>query len=107
MKKIRQLAIFAIKAGIAVVVLGYLLNKVGFAQLGDTLRATIDRWPWLVAGFLLCLPPLLGCMVRWKTILEAQSMHLGWRRVNTIFFIGLFFNSFMIGPTGGDVIKAL
>lgn len=107
MKKFRQLMLFIAKITIATVVLGYLLKKVGFAQMGDTLRATIDRWPWLLAGFALCLPPLLGCMARWKSILEAQSMHLRWRTVNSIFFIGLFFNSFMIGPTGGDVIKAL
>ncbi|MEI8351406.1 MAG: lysylphosphatidylglycerol synthase transmembrane domain-containing protein, partial [bacterium] len=64
------------------------------------------HWPWLLAGFALCLPPLLACMARWKMILDAQDMTLGWKRVNTIFLIGLFFNSFMIGPTGGDLIKA-
>lgn len=106
MKKIRQIMGFVIKGGIAIGVLGYLLNKMGLAQLGDTLKSTADNWPWLVAALLLSLIPLLACMARWKMILDAQSMMLGWKRVNTIFFIGLFFNSFMIGPTGGDLIKA-
>ena len=106
MKKLKQLIGFLVKAGIAVAVLGYLLHKMGLAQLGDTMKTTADRWPWLLAGFSLCVIPLLVCMARWKLILDAQSMKLGWLRVNTIFFIGLFFNSFMIGPTGGDLIKA-
>ena len=106
MKKMKQLVSFLVKAGIAVAVLGYLLHKMGLAQLGDTMKATADRWPWLLAGFSLCVIPLLICTARWKLILDAQAMKLGWLRVNTIFYIGLFFNSFMIGPTGGDLIKA-
>ena len=46
--------------------LGYLLNKMGLAQLGDTLKSTADNWPWLVAALLLSLIPLLACMARWK-----------------------------------------
>lgn len=106
MKKFRQLLGILVKLGIAVAVLGYLLNKMGLAQLGSALKATAREWPWLLAGFSLCLLPVLGCMARWKMILDGQDMKLGWKRVNTIFFIGLFFNSFMIGPTGGDLIKA-
>lgn len=106
MKNIRQLFSLLAKLGIAVAVLWYLLKKMGIAQLANTAKATADEWPWLLAGFGLSLLPLLGCMVRWKMILDAQEMRLGWRKVNTIFFIGLFFNSFMIGPTGGDLIKA-
>lgn len=106
MKKLRQIISLLLKLGIAVAVLGYLLHKMGLAQLGNTLKATADEWPWLLAGFTLILAPLILCMARWKMILDAQDMKLGWKRVNTIFFIGLFFNSFMIGPTGGDLIKA-
>jgi uncharacterized protein (TIRG00374 family) len=106
MRKLRPIISSLVKAGIAVAVLWYLLHKMGLAQLGDTAKATAGHWPWLLAGFALCLPPLLACMARWKMILDAQDMALGWKRVNTIFLIGLFFNSFMIGPTGGDLIKA-
>jgi uncharacterized protein (TIRG00374 family) len=78
----------------------------GIAQMGETLRCTAGHWPWLLAAFLLCLPPLFLCVLRWKLILDAQGMRLPWSKVNSIFFIGMFFNSFMIGPTGGDLVKA-
>lgn len=106
MKSFRHIMGILLKLGIAVAVLGYLLNKMGLAQLGATLTATAREWPWLLAGLILCLAAILACMARWKQILDAQDMKLGWIRVNTIFFIGLFFNSFMIGPTGGDLMKA-
>jgi len=106
MKKIRQLITLLVKVGIATIVLGYLLHKMGLAKLGDTIKSTAGEWPWLLAGLVLILAPLLWSVERWKTILDALEMKLGWMRVGTLFFIGLFFNAFMIGPTGGDLIKA-
>jgi len=107
MSKARQTLSTLLKLGITIAVLAYIFNKkMDMGQLQTTLQSTAGQWPWLLTGFLLCLPPLLLCMVRWKMILDEQDMKLGWRRVNSIFFIGLFFNSFMIGPTGGDLVKA-
>lgn len=106
MSKASQTLSTILKFGIAIAVLVVIFLKMDMGQLKTTLQSTAGEWPWLLSGFLLCLPPVLLCMVRWKMILDAQEMHLGWRRVNSIFFIGLFFNSFMIGPTGGDLVKA-
>lgn len=106
MSKLRQTLSTVLKLGIAIAVMAVIFYKMDMSQLKATLQSTAGEWPWLLGGFLFCLPPVLLCMVRWKMILDAQGMHLGWRRVNSIFFIGLFFNSFMIGPTGGDLVKA-
>ncbi|MEI7880222.1 MAG: lysylphosphatidylglycerol synthase transmembrane domain-containing protein [bacterium] len=106
MSKTRQTFATLLKLGIAIAVLALIFRKMDMGQLQTTLQSTAGQWPWLLWGFLLCLPPVLLCMARWKMILDAQDMRLGWRRVNSIFFIGLFFNSFMIGPTGGDLVKA-
>lgn len=48
----------------------------------------------------------LLCIVRWRWILAIQGIVLSLRRAGSIHFIGLFFNAFMLGSTGGDVIKA-
>ncbi len=106
MSKVRQTLSTILKLGIAIAVLTYIFKKMNMGDLKAVLHSTAGQWPWLVAGFLLCLPPILLCMARWKMILDGQDMKLGWRRVNSIFFIGFFFNSFMIGPTGGDLVKA-
>lgn len=48
---------------------------------------------------------LLG-VIRWQMILRVQGLDLRFARVSSIFFVGLFFNAFLLGSTGGDVIKA-
>jgi uncharacterized protein (TIRG00374 family) len=45
-------------------------------------------------------------IVRWQMILRVQGLHLPVARTGAIFFIGQFFNAFMLGATGGDVAKA-
>jgi hypothetical protein len=48
---------------------------------------------------------LLGTL-RWQRILRVQGLDIGFARTSSIFFIGHFFNAFMLGSTGGDLIKA-
>ena len=106
MKSLRQTASTIARLGIAVVVMIWLFRKMGVGNLGQTLRQCAGQWPWIAAAALLTLLPLLLCVIRWKLILNSQDMRLSWSRTTSIFFIGLFFNSFMIGPTGGDLVKA-
>ena len=40
-------------------------------------------------------------------VLEVQGLHLPWGRATGITFVAQFFNAFLLGSTGGDVIKAL
>ncbi len=106
MKSLKQVGSTVARLAIAVIVMTWLLRKMGITTLGQTLRDCAGQWYWLAAALALVLVPLLLCMIRWKLILDAQGMRLSWLRTNNIFFIGLFFNAFMIGPTGGDIIKA-
>jgi uncharacterized protein (TIRG00374 family) len=43
--------------------------------------------------------------VRWKILLKVQGIDMGWVRTWQLFMIGMFFNLFMLGSTGGDVVK--
>ncbi|HXG48480.1 MAG TPA: lysylphosphatidylglycerol synthase transmembrane domain-containing protein [Methylomirabilota bacterium] len=48
---------------------------------------------------------LLG-VARWQTALHVQGCHLRWGRDLEISFVAHFYNSFLLGSTGGDVMKA-
>jgi len=48
---------------------------------------------------------LLGT-IRWQMILRVQGLDLKFSRTVSIVFVGMFFNAFLLGSTGGDVIKA-
>ena len=43
--------------------------------------------------------------LRWKTLLRVQEINISFRRVLQVTLIGQFFNTFLLGTTGGDVIR--
>ena len=61
---------------------------------------------WLVAGVISAVIPSLLGIFRWRWILNVQGLEVKFKRLFSITFIGMFFNAFMLGSTGGDVIKA-
>jgi uncharacterized protein (TIRG00374 family) len=75
-------------------------------KLRSALAEAAGRWPLLcigVLGFLLCL---LFCVERWNILLKAQGLFLPFRKLLALTCVGQFFNAFMFGATGGDVVKA-
>lgn len=64
-------------------------------------------WPlWMAGGHLLFFAAYLLGVVRWRLLMDSHSIHLTWKRAFSLFFIGHFFNAFMLGATGGDMVKA-
>lgn len=45
-------------------------------------------------------------ILRWRTVLRVQGLHLSWGRATEISLVAHFFNSFLLGSTGGDLMKA-
>ncbi len=44
--------------------------------------------------------------LRWWLLLRTQSVHISIRSAIRLFFLGLFYNNFMPGAVGGDLIRA-
>lgn len=44
---------------------------------------------------------------RWHLLLRASAVHIGFGSSLRLTWVGLFFNLFLVGGTGGDVIKAI
>lgn len=72
-----------------------------------------DMWHALVHAkrgwFLLGIAVYAGVEVlgalRWQVLLRVQNIHLPFWRVFQLFMIGVFFNVFLPGAVGGDVVK--
>ena len=74
------------------------------AQMGVALRAADYRW---IAGAILAyLTVEIGAGVRWHILLKVQRIHLSAPRVAGLFLIGMFYNQFLPGGTGGDIMKS-
>jgi uncharacterized protein (TIRG00374 family) len=88
---------------ISVALITWLVKKVDWPQLWSILR-TVDV-NWLVAAFLSFTPVLLVVSWRWRMLLGVHGVHLRYWRVLELTMIGQFFSAFLVGTTGGDVIK--
>jgi uncharacterized protein (TIRG00374 family) len=45
-------------------------------------------------------------ILRWRTVLRVHGLDLSWGRATEISLVAHFFNSFLLGSTGGDLMKA-
>ncbi len=91
---------------VCVALLVLLLRQVEAGALyGPFLRAGAN-WPWLLSGIVMTFLGLAAGAVRWGKILAVQGIHFPAAKILHIFFIGQFFNAFMLGACGGDVARA-
>lgn len=78
--------------------------QLGPSQLAGTLLKVQPGW--LAASIVLWgITITLGAW-RWHLVLRSQGLDPGLRRTLEISFVAHFFNSFLLGSTGGDVLKA-
>jgi uncharacterized protein (TIRG00374 family) len=76
----------------------------GPRDLWHMLRLT-RIWALVLSVVLVGLALFVG-VVRWRMVLGAQGLDLPLGRATRISFVAQFFNSFLLGSTGGDLIKA-
>ena len=61
---------------------------------------------WLLASFVFMGATIFIGVIRWQTVLAVQGLHLSLGRTAGISLVAHFFNSFLLGSTGGDLLKA-
>jgi glycosyltransferase 2 family protein len=60
---------------------------------------------WLLIGLPVALIGEVANIIRWQILMRVQGMIMSWGRATMLFFVGLFFNLFMPGYTGGDFAR--
>jgi uncharacterized protein (TIRG00374 family) len=74
------------------------------AQMATALRTADYRW---VGGAIVAyLIVEIAAAVRWQILLRVQKIRLSLPRLSGLFLIGMFYNQFLPGGTGGDIIKS-
>lgn len=107
MKK-RVFSLLQLVAGLAILgVIFYRLHRSGeLGKLMEAVHTAVDNWPFLVLAIAGMGLSVFFCTARWGYLLQAQGVDLPFRRQGTLYLIGQFFSAFMLGATGGDVVKA-
>src|SRR6266487_3295403 len=74
------------------------------AQMVEALRHA--HYSWVVIGILAYVVVEIAAAFRWHVLLKVQGIHLSLPRLSGLFLIGMFYNQFLPGGTGGDIIKS-
>ena len=74
------------------------------AQMAEAIRNADYRWVGM--GVLAYVVVEIAAAFRWHVLLKVQKIHLTLPRPTGLFFIGMFYNQFLPGGTGGDIIKS-
>ncbi len=73
------------------------------AQIAQALRHADHHW--LLFGWLCYSVVEIFATVRWQILLRIQGILIGWWRTAGIVMVGLFFNMFLPGLIGGDLVR--
>src|SRR5438270_858367 len=74
------------------------------AQMAEAIRNAEYRWVGM--GILAYAVVEIAAAFRWQVLLKVQKIHLTLPRLSGLFLIGMFYNQFLPGGTGGDIIKS-
>lgn len=95
-----------IRIGICLFLIGALVRRSDTGEMLNAFRFALSHGFWLAAGVAFFLGSIYAGLLRWKVLLEPQDLAPSHKRLWQIYFIGQFFNVFMFGSTGGDLVRA-
>lgn len=91
------------KAGISLGLVAFFLSRVAWEDLREAV-ASVDVLMWAAAVLLFLASNFLGAF-QWRELLRMQDIHLPVRKVVGLYFIGVFFNNFLVSNIGGDAVR--
>jgi uncharacterized membrane protein YbhN (UPF0104 family) len=100
----RKTALTALQIAVTLAILYFVFRDPNKrAEMVAALARANPFWLFLGAGAYGAVE-VLGA-IRWRILLQVQGIVLSWSRVFALVMIGLVFNFFIPGGTGGDVVK--
>jgi glycosyltransferase 2 family protein len=101
----KKILLSVLQIGVTVAVLYWVFHDPHKrAQMLVALRQANYFWVAVAIGAYIIVE--LAAAIRWRILLDVQDIHLTLPRLGGLFFIGMFFNQFLPGGTGGDIIKS-
>lgn len=99
----RRLLLTAAKIFVSASLLGLAVWRIGLGRLRDSV-AGANLWRLLAAVVVFTVSNLLGSL-QWGMLLRGRGVFLRVRQVVGYYYVGLFFNNFLIGYVGGDAFR--
>ncbi|MGB1253066.1 MAG: lysylphosphatidylglycerol synthase transmembrane domain-containing protein [Candidatus Promineifilaceae bacterium] len=94
-----------IKIGVTLLGLWIVSREVPFADVWAQIQTA--RWEWLLLALVLMILSLVLRALRWRSLLVGAGAVVAFGRLVQLYFIGNFFNAFLLSGMGGDVVRAI
>ena len=105
MKSMRKHLTTFLKIAVTLLGLGYVLWKI---PLDEIVTALVDvRWSWFWLTFVMVVASLVLRAYRWLLILQGLGVSVRFSRLVELYFVGNFFNAFLLSGFGGDAVRVL
>ena len=90
-------------AAVAILALGFLV----YSTPKETFRQAIRQvsWYWVLAALVLYFTSQTLLASRWVLLLRVQGIYVSQFQAIRLTYMGLFYNNFMPGAVGGDLLK--
>ena len=90
-------------AAVAILALGFLV----YSTPKETFRQAIRQvsWYWVLAALVLYFTSQTLLASRWVLLLRVQGIYISQFQAIRLTYMGLFYNNFMPGAVGGDLLK--
>ena len=92
-----------LKIGITLVGLVIVLRQVELEMVIRTLAGV--KFGWVLVSFLLVNASLVLRAFRWSLLLRGVGANIRMSRLTELYFVGNFFNMFLLSGLGGDVVR--
>lgn len=106
----KKVIFLVVRIAVSVALIAYVVSLINFKDKPNepgliTIISEANKL-YLIPFFLLVSVPIILDGFRWKILLEAGGEKCNVFDAIRLTFIGAFFNTFLLGLTGGDIVKA-
>jgi uncharacterized protein (TIRG00374 family) len=102
-RRTRKIILNAAKLLATVLVVAFLIRKLGWGTIVETVGGASPLW-LSVGCVIFLLSGLLG-VVQWRLLLRNRGLNIPFARAFKLYFVGMFFNNFIMGGIVGDAVK--
>ena len=103
MSRFRSITVTLIKATITISVIVLLIGKLGWGDIINTVSGAKLFWLFAATG-IFAASGFIG-VIQWRILLSNRGISLTFWRTFRLYFIGMFFNNFVLGGIVGDAMK--
>ena len=101
----KKILVTLIQLAVTFALLWYVFHDANQRHQMKVALAAAD-YRWVGAAILAYVVVEIAAAIRWQILLRVQNIRLHLPRLSGLFLIGMFYNQFLPGGTGGDIIKS-